>query len=215
MLKGTTVQNKYLTCFLILLSVVFVGWIGSWARTMKAGNEAYASGDYGEAQIVFQEATFQKPDSPLAHYNLGTALYRIGRFNEAIQAFRESLAKHNRKAEATLNLAHIYYNLGNAQFKMGDFRRAIDAYKHSLHLNPDDADAQHNLALALLFAKQQEKLAQQQRANKNAEPQPQPNDLDEEEAHQLLERLSKNENTRRQKLLQQQRKSGLRRDKDW
>ena len=96
---------------------------------------------------------------------------------------------------------------------MGDFRRAIDAYKHSLRLNPDDADAQHNLALALLLAKQQKDLAQQQRANKNAEPQP--NDIGEEEAHQLLERLSKNENTRRQKLLQQQRKSGLRRDKDW
>lgn len=212
MLKGMTVRNRCLICFLILLSVALVGWIGSWARTVKAGNEAYASGDYDEAQIAFQEATFQKPDSPLAHYNLGTARYRSGRFHEAEQAFREALAKHNRKAEGTLNLAHIYYNLGNAQFKMGDFRGAIDAYRHSLRLNPDDADTQHNLALALLLAKQQEDLAQQ-RANKNAEPQP--NNIGEAEAHQLLERLSKNENTRRQKLLQQQRKSGLRRDKDW
>ena len=206
-------RNWCITCFLILLSTAFVGWIGSWARTMKSGNDAYASGEYGEAQIAFQEATFQKPDSPLAYYNLGTALYRSGRFHEAIQAFRETLSRHNRKAEQTLNLAHIYYNLGNAQFKMGDFRRAIDAYRHSLRLNPDDADAQHNLALALLIAKQQEDLAQKQRANKNAEPQP--NDISEAETHQLLERLRKNENTRRQKLLQQQRKSGLRRDKDW
>ena len=208
-------RDKCPLCFLILLSVVCVGWIGSWTRTLKIGNEAYTAGDYHAAQIAFREATLQKPDSPLAHYNLGTALYRSGRFNEAIEAFRESAAKHNEKFEATLSLAAIYYNIGNAQFKMGDLKSAIDAYKHSLRLAPDDADAQHNLALALQLAQQQKDLAQQQKANKDTEPQTEPNDIGEAEAAQLLKHLSKNENTRRQKLLQQQRKSGYRRSKDW
>ena len=208
-------RDKCLTCFLILLSLVFVGWIGGWTRALKSGNEAYTSGDYHAAQIAFREATLQKPNSPLTHYNLGTSLYRSGRFSEAIEAFRESLTKHNEKAEATLNLAHIYYNLGNAEFKRGDLGRAIDAYKHSLRLNPDDTDAQHNLALALQLAEQQEDLAQQQRRNRDTEPQTEPNDIGEAEAAQLLEHLTKNENTRRQKLLQQQRKSGYRRSKDW
>lgn len=208
-------RDKCLLCFLILLSVALVGWIGGWTRALKAGNEAYTVGDYYKAQIAFREATLQKPDSPLVHYNLGTALYRSGRFNEAVAAFRESLSKHNGKPGATLSLAHIYYNLGNAQFKKGDLRRAIDAYRHSLRLNPDDADAQHNLTLALQLAQQQEDLARQRRANKDTEPQTEPNDIGEAEAAQLLEHLSKNENTRRQKLLQQQRKSGYRRSKDW
>ena len=182
---------------------------------MKAGNEAYLHRNYSAAQIAFQDATFQKPNSPLAHYNLGTALYRSGRFGEAVQAFREALARHGGKTENTLNLAYIYYNLGNAQFKTGDLRRAIEAYRHSLRLNPEDADAQHNLALALRLAQQQEDLAQQQRANKNAKPQTEPNDIGEAEALQLLERFSKNENRLRQKLLQQQRKSGPRRTRDW
>ena len=133
--KGTeTVRDKCRICFLILLSVVLVGWIGGWTRTLKAGNEAYTDGDYHAAQIAFREAALQKPDSPLAHYNLGTAFYRTGRFNEAIEAFRESLSRHNGEPEARLRLAHIYYNLGNAQFQMGDLRRAIDAYRHSLRL---------------------------------------------------------------------------------
>ena len=208
-------RDKCLICFLILLSVVLVGWIGGWTRALKAGNEAYTDGNYHAAQIAFREAVLQKPDSPLAHYNLGTALYRNERFNEAIEAFRESLSKHNGDTEATLRLSHIYYNLGNAEFKMGDLRRAIDAYKHSLRLNPDDADAQHNLALALQLVQQQEDFARQQRANKDTEPQTEPNDIGEAEAAQLLKNLRKNENTRRQKLLQQQRKSGYRRDKDW
>ena len=208
-------RDKCLICFLILLSVVLVGWIGGWTRALKAGNEAYTDGDYHAAQTAFREAALQKPDSPLAHYNLGTALYRNERFNEAIEAFRESLSKHNGDTEATLRLSHIYYNLGNAEFKMGDLRRAIDAYKHSLRLNPDDADAQHNLALALQLVQQQEDFARQQSANKDTEPQTEPNDIGEAEAAQLLKNLRKNENTRRQKLLQQQRKSGYRRDKDW
>ena len=182
---------------------------------MKAGNEAYLHGNYDAAQIAFQDATFQKPESPLAHYNLGTVLYKRGRFGEAVQAFRESAVKHGGKTERTLNLAHIYYNLGNAQFKTGDLRRAIEAYRHSLRLNPQDADAQHNLALALRLAQQQEDLAQQQRADKNAKPQTEPDAIGEAEALQLLERFSKNENRLRQKLLQQQRKSGPRRERDW
>ncbi len=208
-------RNACLICFLILVSIALVGWIGSWTRTMQAGHEAYLYGNYDAAQIAFQEATFQKPDNSVAHYNLGTVLYRKGKFSEAVQAFRASLARHSGNTEKVPNQAHIYYNLGNAQFKAGDLRRAIDAYRHSLRLNPQDTDAEHNLALALRLLKQQEDFAQQQKANKNAEPQTEPDDIGEAEKLQLLERLSKNENRVRQKLLQQQRKSGLRRAKDW
>ena len=202
-------------CFLILLASGLVGWIGGWSRAMKTGNEAYQHGDYSAAQVAFQEATFQKPENPVAHYNLGAVLYKMGRFSEAAQAFREALAKHGGETEDTLNLAHIYYNLGNAQFKTGDLRRAIEAYRHSLRLNPQDTDAQHNLALALRLLQQQEDLAQQQRADTNAKPQTEQNDSGEAEALELLERFSKNENRLRQKLLQQQRKSGPRRERDW
>ena len=208
-------RNKCLICFLILIASVLVGWTGGWTRMMRTGHEAYLYGNYDEAQIAFQEATFQKPDNPIAHYNLGTVLYRKGKFSEAVQAFRESLAKHSGNTEKAPDQAHIYYNLGNAQFKAGDLRRAIEAYKHSLRLNPQDTDTQHNLALALRLAKQQEDFAQQQMADKKAEPQTQPDNIGEAERLQLLERLSKNENRVRQKLLQQQRKSGLRRTKDW
>jgi len=198
-----------------LSSTLLIGWIGGWSRAMKTGNEAYQHGDYSAAQIAFQEATFQKPQNPVAHYNLGTGLYKMGRFSEAAQAFREALTRHGGETERTLNLAHIYYNLGNAQFKTGDLRRAIEAYRHSLRLNPQDADAQHNLALALRLVQQQEDLAQQQRADKNEKPQTEQNDIGEAEALELLERFSKNENRLRQKLLQQQRKSGPRRERDW
>ena len=208
-------RHKCFICCLILSSTLLVGWIGGWSRAMKTGNEAYQRGNYSAAQVAFQEATFQKPENPVAHYNLGAVLYRSGKFGEAVQAFREALVRHGGETEETPNQAHIYYNLGNAQFKTGDLRRAIEAYRHSLRLNPQDADAQHNLALALRLVQQQEDLAQQQHADKNAKPQTEQNDIGEAEALELLERFSKNENRLRQKLLQQQRKSGPRRERDW
>lgn len=181
---------------------------------MKAGNEAFLRGNYDEARTAFQQATLEKPDNPVAHYNLGTALYKQGRFREAARTFQTSLSRHFEQTEDILNRSSILYNLGNAQFKVGDLTSAIDAYTQALRLDPQDTDAQHNLALARQLLKQQEDLAQQQ-AKRSTAPKTEPNDAGKAEALRLLERFSENENRLRQKLLQQQRKSGYRREKDW
>ena len=201
--------------FIVVFVCVLVGWVGGWKSTLKAGNEAYSLENYDEAHAAFQKATFENMDSPVAPYNLGTALYKKARFDQAIRAFQESLSRHSQHAEDLPDLAHIHYNLGNAQFITGDLESAIESYKHALRLNPQDADAQYNLALAQQLLKQQADFAQQQQPNKTAAPQTEPNDIGESEALRLLERLSKNENRLRQALLQKHRKSGYRREKDW
>ena len=200
--------------FTTVFVIVLVGWIGGWTRSINAGNDAYSRGSYDAAQAAFQQATLDKPDNPIAHYNLGTALYRQGKFREATRAFQVSLLRHSEPTEDILNRSSILYNLGNAQFKVGDLTGAIASYKQALRLDPHDTDAQHNLALALQLLRQQEDLAQQQ-ANKSTAPKTEPNDIGRAEALRLLERFSENENRLRQKLLQQQRKSGYRREKDW
>ena len=201
--------------FITVFACVLVGWVGGWKRTLNAGHEAYSLGNYDAAHAAFQKATLENIDSPVAPYNLGTALYRKGRFNEAMRAFRESLSRHSKQGEDLPDLANIHYNLGNAQFKTGDLESAIESYKHALRVNPQDADAQYNLALAQQLLKQQSDFAQQQQPNRDAAPQTEPNTIGESEALRLLERLSKNENRLRQALLQKHRKSGYRREKDW
>ena len=180
---------------------------------MKAGNAAYLRGNYDEAQAAFQQATLDKPDDPVAHYNLGTALYRQGKFREAARTFQASLSRHAEQTNDTLNRSSILYNLGNAQFKGGDLTSAIDAYQQALRLEPQDTDTQYNLALARQLLKQQEDLAQQSR--RSTAPKTESNDMGKAETLRLLERFSENENRLRRKLLQQQRKSGYRREKDW
>ena len=184
---------------------------------MKAGNAAYLRGNYDEAQAAFQQAALDKPDDPVAHYNLGTALYRQGNFREAAQTFQASLSRYSEQSakqiKNILDQSSILYNLGNAQFKVGDLTGAIASYKQTLRLDPQDTDAQHNLALALQLLRQQEDLAQQ--SSRSTTPKTEPNDIGRTEALRLLERFSENENRLRRKLLQQQRKSGYRREKDW
>ncbi|MXV83242.1 tetratricopeptide repeat protein [Candidatus Poribacteria bacterium] len=206
--------NKMRCCsFIAAFVIVLSGWIGGWTRAMKAGNAAYVRGNYNEAHAAFQRATLEKPDNPVAHYNLGTALYRQGKFREAARTFQASLSRHAEQTEDTLNRSSILYNLGNAQFKVGDLTSAIDAYQQALRFDPQDTDAHHNLALARQLLKQQQDLAQQQ-AKSSTAPKTEPNDVGKAEALRLLERFSENENRLRQKL-QQQRKSGYRREKDW
>ena len=210
--------NKLIYCSLLTVFVtVLVGWIDGWSRAVKAGNAAYVRGNYDEAQAAFQQATLGKPNDPVAHYNLGTALYRQGNFREAARTFQVSLSKYPEQSakpiKSILSQSSILYNLGNAQFKVGDLTDAIASYKQALRLDPQDADAQHNLALVLQFLRQQEDLAQQ--LSRNTAPKTESNDIGRAEALRLLERFSENENRLRRKLLQQQRKSGYRREKDW
>ena len=206
--------NKIFNCLLTIFIIFFlVGWLGNWTRAMKTGTEAYRNQDYDAAVEAFQQATFEKPDDPIALHNLGTALYKIGRYKDAAAAFQRSILKGN-----IPNKAAAHYNLGNAQFQLRDFTAAIESYKSSLRLDPHDADAKYNLALALQLLKEQQENAAQQKMDSKPKQnllKNEPSNIPKAKALQLLERLSKNENKRRQNMLKQQLNSGYRRDKDW
>lgn len=201
------------TTFILLILAFLVGWFGSWSRLMKTGNEAYWSKDYGVAVQTFQEAVINQPNKHIAHYNLGAALYKTGKYQEAATTFRKSLLKGNIPNEAA-----VYYNLGNAQFQMQDLSGAIDSYQHALRLDPNDADAKYNLALALQMLKQQQEnlIGQQNRSDsQDNSPQSEPSNMSNSEAQKLMERLAQNENIHRQNILKQQLNNSYRRDKDW
>jgi tetratricopeptide (TPR) repeat protein len=106
----------------------------------RSGADAYQAGDYAAAEEGFRD---QAADSKKAgpSYNLGNALYRQERFDEAARAYQEALQKNSRLEDA-------WYNLGNAFFRQDRFKDAIRAYQGALALVPDDRDAQHNLELA-------------------------------------------------------------------
>jgi len=134
--------------FFLLGSAALVG-CSPGPREARRGSQLYQSGHYAEAHQAFQQAYAVSGD-PTLQYDIGVALYRLKRYENAARSFREASA-----------VAHLrqrsYYNLGNAYVRASEeapekdepLRQAIAAYEEALRLQPADSAAKWNLELAI------------------------------------------------------------------
>jgi tetratricopeptide (TPR) repeat protein len=77
-----------------------------------------------------------------AHNNLGIALLRQGRLDEAFAHFAEAL-------RMSPNNAALYYNLGLALLRQENFKEAIVHYFKAVEINPNLVEAHRDLGTAL------------------------------------------------------------------
>jgi tetratricopeptide (TPR) repeat protein len=78
-----------------------------------------------------------------AHYNLGVALLRLGKVQEAIGQYEQAL-------RIQPDFAGAHNNLGNALLQAGRVEEAIGHYEQAVRINPDYAEAHNNLGTALM-----------------------------------------------------------------
>ena len=83
------------------------------------------------------------PVDPDCHGNLGAALRRLGRLEDALRCFRHALSIKS-------GIPELWNNLGNVQKDLGQFAEAIDSYGKALELRPNFAQARNNLGNVLL-----------------------------------------------------------------
>jgi tetratricopeptide (TPR) repeat protein len=136
----------------ILLLAFGTGWtIGD----IEKGNRLYRAGKYEEAAKIYEQVIKAGKAPAYVHYNLGTALLRLGRHREAQQYLQQA----TKEADAELK-QRAQYNLGNRyleEARKGQASEqttemldaAVEAYKHALRLKPEDRDAKWNLEMAL------------------------------------------------------------------
>ena len=138
-------------------------------RHIRAGNRDYEAQDYVASEGDYREALEKNPASFEAAFNLGDALFRQQRYEEAAETFR-SLTE--RGDLSSLQLGRTWYNLGNSLFAMQKFPEALEAYKASLRANPDDLEAKYNYAYTkkLLEQNQQNHQSQQNRQDPRNNP---------------------------------------------
>jgi tetratricopeptide (TPR) repeat protein len=98
--------------------------------------------DYRSSLAIWLDMVRKRPDSTLAHNNLGNALFDAGRVQEAIEHYQQAFHL-GRDRVATHN------NLGLALAALGKIDEAIEHYHQALRLKPDDATTHSNLGLAL------------------------------------------------------------------
>jgi len=124
---------------------------------MVEGNRLYRAGQFRRAAEAYQRRAAAGDTSAAERYNLGTALLRLRRWDEA-RPLLESAAGVRRVAELR---QRALYNAGNADLEPVFLRkatkpderrerltRAIAHYKDALLARPGDADAKWNLELA-------------------------------------------------------------------
>jgi tetratricopeptide (TPR) repeat protein len=92
------------------------------------------------------------PEDAGVHNNLGNALGRLGRFDDAVASYRRALALRPDFAEAHNNLGRTFLDLGQAAAAAESCRRALE-------LNPHYAEAHDNLGSAMLELERPEEAA--------------------------------------------------------
>ncbi len=119
---------------------------GQDLQLLRQGNKLFESGDFVGAEQSYRQALEINSDNPKAWHNLGNALYKQGRLEEAREIFTQ-LAQEG-SASDDLRAAG-WHNLGNTLLGSGQIPESVDAFKEALRLAPDDDDTRYNLAYAL------------------------------------------------------------------
>ncbi len=151
-------------------------------QKVDASLAALKAGEYDKALEGFRDAEVSFPESSELAYNRGVALYRLGDWDGAKEAFASALSTRDSALEQKAK-----YNLGNCAYSQAlqkltdyagaieDLRRAINYYRDALELDPTDQDARANIETAYLLIKDLlDKLKQEQEKKQEEPPTSQP-----------------------------------------
>ena len=115
---------------------------------VRKGNRDFAKERYDRSIEHYTQALEAAPENFEAAYNLGGALYRTEKYEEAAKMLERIAADSTRTDQER---AEAFYNLGNAQFKQEKYPEALESYKNSLRMNPADQEAKYNYAYTCLL----------------------------------------------------------------
>ena len=160
---------RLLPAVLLLSATPGVLFAQSSRSLVREGNGEYTDGKFADAEVAYRKALEKEHGLTEGQFNLGNALHRQGKYDEAARAHEQVLGDTQERATQ----ADAYFNIGNSHLKAGAYREAVDAYVESLKRNPDDQDAKYNLSYALQKLHEQQ---QQQQSNKNDQQKQNPKD---------------------------------------
>lgn len=149
--------------FIIIIYILLQGSLLFAQKEKKyihKGNQLYQEKKYAEAEASYRQSVDKSKASVEGNFNLGDALYKQKKFDNAAQKFTDIAASSNDKTVK----AKAYHNLGNSLLESKKLEESIEAYKKSLMSNPKDDETRYNLAYAQEKLKQQQ---QQQNKDKN------------------------------------------------
>jgi Ca-activated chloride channel family protein len=207
---------------------------------IREGNKLYNSEKFTEAEIAYLKSIEVNPTSAEGMYNLGNALYKEGKFDEAAKQYQQVLGQAERMVRENpanvKKLSQVFHNLGNISMSKKEYPQSIQAYKQSLRMNPASEETRYNLALAQKLQQEQQEQQQQQNKDdkkdqeeqeqqkqnqdkqdqKTQEEQQQNEQMSKDNAQQILDAFLQDEKNTQEKVKQaQQQKQDPRNGKKW
>lgn len=173
----------------------------------RSGNKEYQKENYTEAETNYKKALDIRNNMPEATFNLGDAVYKQKRYEDAQKQFQLSAQTNSDPAVK----AKAYYNLGNSFLEQKKWEDAIKAYKSALKINPGDQETKYNLAYANAMLQKngggqnnQKQDQKDQQDKKDQQKQDQKNQSDQNKDQQQKQQQDQQANNQDQKKQQQQ-----------
>ncbi len=98
---------------------------------------------YSDAEKWLDKALLLKPEHPQVLYHLGVVSHEQGKFDRAIQMYREAIKNYPKKNKH--DIAEAYQNLGCSLWEVRRREEALEAWKTCLKYNPSQRYAKKNL----------------------------------------------------------------------
>jgi Ca-activated chloride channel homolog len=192
---------------------LLVGWFDPPGDRAAEGNTLYDAGKYEDAAGKYGEGLIDSPSSPLLQFNLAAALYKQGKYDEAIAALTKVAATGEPQWMARAN-----YNMGNAQYRLGsnaeasdpqaaikDYEEALACYKRSMVADGADSDAKLNHEfVARKLEELKKRLEEQQKENQEQQEQQDQQQQDQQQEQQEGEQQEQPQDQEQQQQEQQQ-----------
>lgn len=134
----------------------------SYNINMFEGNKLFEDKKYDAAAGKYVDAAKEKQKDFGAHYNLGNALYKANKFEEAKAEYEKA-----QQLAATLpDKAASLHNLGNSYMQLNQPEKAAEFYKQSLKQDPYNEKTRKNYEIAKLKEKENQQQKQDQNQGK-------------------------------------------------
>ena len=143
-------------------------------KYIREGNKEFANENFEKSELSYRKAVELAKAPFKASFNVGDALYKQEKYDEAAKQF-EHLSESDIDKAAK---GAMYHNLGNSMLQSNKLEESIEAYKDALRNNPNDLETKYNLAFAQDKLKEQQQEQQQQ--NKDNKDQDKDKDKDQE-----------------------------------
>ena len=205
--ENKSILTSLLFCVFMIISLTLNAQADK--KYIRKGNREYEKNKFSDSEISYKKAVDENKQSPDAVFNVGDALYKQNKFEEAGKQFVDNTNQNDDKIKKSAGL----YNLGNSLLKANKLPESIDAYKNSLKLHPDNPEAKYNLSYAQDLLKQQQEQQKKQQQDKDKQDQNKDKNKNKDQNKDQKDQNDKNKDQQKdQKQQQQPQKQEISRD---